>query len=80
MQVLNATYSELFIIKGKNMPKYEYKCNKCSFTFEKLVFRGDEETEVSCPECGGKEVKQTPGASGLFNGISNFSSLAKDYS
>ncbi|RPH50480.1 MAG: zinc ribbon domain-containing protein [Desulfobacteraceae bacterium] len=39
------------------MPLYEYKCEKCSRSFEKLVFANDSEP-VSCPECGSKKVKK----------------------
>ena len=31
------------------MPLYEYKCDKCGHSFEKLVFQGDK--EVRCPQC-----------------------------
>jgi len=37
------------------MPVYEYQCEKCSHTFDKLVMHRD--TEVECPECRG-EVKK----------------------
>ena len=30
------------------MPLYEYACQKCSHTFEALVFDGE---QVECPEC-----------------------------
>ena len=39
------------------MPIYEYRCQRCNTTFEKLVFKG-EETRVKCPDCGNKEVKK----------------------
>ena len=32
------------------MPLFEYKCDECGQTFEKLVTR---ETPVACPHCGG---------------------------
>jgi putative FmdB family regulatory protein len=32
------------------MPIYEYRCDKCIKTFEKLVFGSD---EILCPKCGG---------------------------
>jgi putative FmdB family regulatory protein len=58
------------------MPIYEYRCEKCTCDFEKLVF-GKE--EVTCPKCGGQveklmsacsfksaagDFKTTPGTSG----------------
>ncbi len=39
------------------MPIYEYRCEKCNSSFEKLVFAG-EEGEVKCPECGNRDVKK----------------------
>lgn len=39
------------------MPIFEYRCEKCDHTFEKLVFSGDTET-VRCPECGSEQVKK----------------------
>ena len=62
------------------MPKYEYNCDQCGHSFERLVFMGDEETLIPCPRCGKKDVTRMAGADSLFDGISNFSALAKDYS
>ncbi len=33
------------------MPVYEYSCEKCSHTFERLLFPSDQ--AVHCPKCGG---------------------------
>ena len=33
------------------MPLYEYQCQGCGQTFEKLTFH--EEGQVRCPKCGG---------------------------
>jgi putative FmdB family regulatory protein len=41
--------------KVKEMPVYESKCKKCGHTFEKIVFKSDEETR--CPKCNGKVEK-----------------------
>ncbi|HLE40306.1 MAG TPA: zinc ribbon domain-containing protein [Nitrospirota bacterium] len=38
------------------MPIYEYQCNKCSSSFEKLVFGSN--PEVLCPQCGSKETRK----------------------
>jgi putative FmdB family regulatory protein len=38
------------------MPIYEYKCNKCGFTFEKLVFKPEREGGFLCPTCGSKDT------------------------
>jgi len=38
------------------MPLYEYRCQDCDRTFERLVRRG--EAVVSCPHCGGERVER----------------------
>lgn len=47
------------------MPIYEYRCERCNTTFEKLVFKGDE-TRVKCPDCGNKEVKKLMSAASFM--------------
>lgn len=39
------------------MPIYEYCCEACGSTFEKLVFAGDKE-EITCPCCKSPKVKK----------------------
>jgi putative FmdB family regulatory protein len=39
------------------MPIYEYLCNKCGHSFEKLAFKGDDE-QVFCPKCSDNKVKK----------------------
>ncbi|MCF8068057.1 MAG: zinc ribbon domain-containing protein [Desulfobacterales bacterium] len=39
------------------MPIYEYKCEKCDHSFEKLIFGNDKE-KIECPECGSNRVKK----------------------
>ena len=41
----------LILWRGK-MPLYEFKCNRCESTFEKLILSSDEEDNVICPSCG----------------------------
>ena len=38
------------------MPLYEYECQKCEHSFEKLVASSD--TVVECPECHAKKVQR----------------------
>jgi putative FmdB family regulatory protein len=38
------------------MPIFEFHCDNCDKTFEKLVFGGD--PDVECPVCGQKDVKK----------------------
>ena len=49
------------------MPIYEYQCDTCDNTFEKLVFQGDEEN-FTCPECGAKKVKRLLSATSFMSG------------
>lgn len=74
---------DLVWFKGKSglkgsMPTIEYHCPKCAHTFKQVVFRGDEKQPRPCPKCKSTEVKPSLRAESLFNGISNFSSLAGD--
>ena len=46
------------------MPIYEYKCEKCNHSFERLVFKSDKNV-IDCPKCGDtKKVKKllSPGS------------------
>ncbi len=38
------------------MPIYEYACTPCGKTFEELILRRSDESEVRCPSCGSAEV------------------------
>ncbi len=38
------------------MPIFEYKCEDCGTSFEKLIRRTGE--EVACPKCGESHLKQ----------------------
>jgi putative FmdB family regulatory protein len=49
------------------MPIYEYQCESCEDTFEKLVFKGDDEG-IDCPSCGGKKVKRLMSAASFMGG------------
>jgi putative FmdB family regulatory protein len=60
------------------MPSIEYHCRTCGNSFKKILFLGDKEEKPLCPKCKSADVEKSPTASGLFQGISNFSSLAKD--
>ncbi|MGA2267523.1 MAG: zinc ribbon domain-containing protein [Bryobacteraceae bacterium] len=40
------------------MPIYEYRCEDCGTKFEKLVRRSAEGSELECPSCGQKHLKQ----------------------
>ena len=38
------------------MPIYEFRCLQCGHVFELINFKKDEQTEMKCPECGGREI------------------------
>jgi len=41
------------------MPLYEYKCESCGKTFEKLRRMQDADSELECPECDSRRVQRT---------------------
>ena len=41
------------------MPIYEYRCEKCGTTFEKLVRSMFTVPEIECPACHSKECKKS---------------------
>ena len=47
------------------MPVYEYECEKCESSFERIVFQGDKE-EISCPECGETKVRKLLSSTGFI--------------
>ena len=60
------------------MPTIDYLCQNCDHAFRALSFRGDETGDAVCPVCGSHGIKPEPKPEGVFDGISNFSSLAGD--
>ena len=41
------------------MPHYEFVCNACKKTFEKLLTMSEHDAEkTACPHCGSQEVEQ----------------------
>ena len=58
------------------MPIYEYQCQKCDHSFEKLVLKGNE--SIECPQChttGAKKMMSVCGFSvgGKFRSSSDSS-------
>lgn len=50
------------------MPIYEYKCEKCNHSFERLVFKSDNQ-DIDCPKCGDiKKVKKLLSPGRLMSG------------
>ena len=42
----------------KTMPLFEFVCTDCEQSFEELLRSADTVSEVSCPRCGGGQVKK----------------------
>jgi len=40
------------------MPIYEYRCRECGGEFETILFRQEDERDISCPECGRKHPQR----------------------
>jgi len=40
------------------MPIYEYRCRECGGEFETILFRQEDERDISCPECGRKHPER----------------------
>jgi putative FmdB family regulatory protein len=40
------------------MPLYEYRCQKCGKSFEKLRRMQDADSETECPECRSSDVER----------------------
>ena len=40
------------------MPIYEYQCLSCENEFQQLILKRDEEKDLLCPECKGKNIKR----------------------
>ncbi len=47
------------------MPIFEYQCNKCSKTFEKLVFKGDQDN-IKCPGCKSRDIRKKMSATSFM--------------
>jgi putative FmdB family regulatory protein len=52
-------------MRSSGMPTYEYKCRKCSFTFERFQKMTDEPVKT-CPKCGGEVEKLISAGGGLI--------------
>ncbi len=58
------------------MPIYEYRCDACGEEFERLVFSGDEESEIDCPKCGAQKCRRQMSAFATSGEKSPFASAA----
>jgi putative FmdB family regulatory protein len=49
------------------MPIYEYECSQCGHCFEKLMFAGDDESDLKCPACGTPEIRKLVSCAGTLS-------------
>lgn len=40
------------------MPLYDYKCQQCSSSFTELRKCNEMDTQIDCPECGGRQSER----------------------
>ena len=40
------------------MPIYEYECPSCESVFQNLLMNKDEERDLACPTCGGRNFRR----------------------
>lgn len=40
------------------MPIYEYQCSNCENEFQKLILKKEEEKDLLCPKCSGRDIKR----------------------
>jgi len=50
--------SSLKVIKGVNMPIYEFKCDDCGKTFESLVLIASAVDSIRCKHCNSSNIKK----------------------
>ena len=60
------------------MPTVEFECKQGGQKFKRLVFKGDNDLESSCPSCGGHRVDRRVGPVGLFRDKEPFGDFLKD--
>ncbi|MFP3928574.1 MAG: FmdB family zinc ribbon protein [Desulfobacteraceae bacterium] len=59
------------------MPIYEFRCVECGRIFEKIFMSGDEEVELSCPDCSGTEIERVVSITNYAMGEGSGESQAK---
>lgn len=52
------------------MPMYEYRCQECGKLYEQLRRMSEADTNLECPQCGGKKVERQISACG-FTGFAS---------
>lgn len=51
---------------GGDVPTYDFRCAKCGHEFSKKI-PWEEKGQVTCPQCGSKELKEVFGFYGIFS-------------
>jgi len=55
------------------MPLYEFECNKCEHTFDKvLTIKEMEVCKPACPQCGSKSVRKLISSGGIKVGLGGY--------
>ncbi|AMM41541.1 Regulatory protein, FmdB, putative domain protein [Candidatus Desulfofervidus auxilii] len=49
------------------MPIYEFRCLQCGHVFEIIHFKKNEQTEMKCPECGGRQIERVISKLGIVS-------------
>lgn len=57
------------------MPIYEYQCETCEQTFEKLTFKGDVD-DIVCPCCCSKKIHKVLSATRFVGGSTGLGSCS----
>jgi len=40
------------------LPIREFRCQACGHKFETLILPGEDEAAITCPECGGSDIRR----------------------
>ena len=60
------------------MPLYEFKCNKCDHTFDKIMTIKEMETaSPPCPKCGSDKVKKIMSSGRIKSGLDGYAGKIK---
>jgi putative FmdB family regulatory protein len=55
------------------MPLYEYECNKCNNTFDKVMSIKEMETvKVTCPKCSSEDIRKLMSSGGVKVGLGGY--------
>jgi putative FmdB family regulatory protein len=49
---------DINVLRGENMPIYEYRCRKCGDVFERFMSINERGDMLTCPYCGEKKPEK----------------------